>query len=162
VDGTSAAGKTAEVPDDAAGAAFLRVPISPRAAAATVHSIGASAGDGSSEPPARGEATGAGLVTSSGVAVMTGVLGCAAEARGVRLAPTEDAGAGVLSLAADDARRLDRAASVDRDGPASDEALDPLAPADPELSAKAIGMEAMPAPTPRAKASAPTRPTYRA
>jgi hypothetical protein len=171
VGGTSGAGRVRESDEVAAGAAVVRLfrPISPRVAAATVHSIGATAGEGLSVLADCEEVTGSGLVTSSGVAVMTGVLGSAAEARGVRWAPTEDAGAGVLSLAEappraapDDPRRLARVADSARDGPASAEALDPLAPADPELSAKAIGMADMPPPTPRAKASAPTRPTYRA
>jgi hypothetical protein len=43
-----------------------------------------------------------------------------------------------------------------RDAPASELAL---APAEPSLSANATGIDAMPAPTPKAKASAPTRPT---
>ena len=41
-------------------------------------------------------------------------------------------------------------------------ALDPLEPAEPVVSAKAIGSEPRPEPTPRATASAPTRPIYHA
>lgn len=40
--------------------------------------------------------------------------------------------------------------------------LDPLDPAEPVVSANAIGSEPRPEPTPKATASAPTRPTYRA
>lgn len=39
---------------------------------------------------------------------------------------------------------------------------DPVAPADPAVSANAKAGEAMAAPIPKATASAPTRPTYRA
>jgi hypothetical protein len=53
------------------------------------------------------------------------------------------------------------AAFDERAGPASEDELEPVEPADPVVSAKAVGIEAMPAPTPRAKASAPTLPTYR-
>lgn len=47
---------------------------------------------------------------------------------------------------------------VARAGLASDDEPEPVEPADPVVSAKALGIAAIPAPTPRAKASAPTRP----
>jgi hypothetical protein len=84
------------------------------------------------------------------------VSGSVAAARAARLTPGVDA-AGALSAAPERPLRW-----VARDGPESGDALSPEAPADPSLSANAVGMAAIPAPTPRAKASAPTRPTYRA
>jgi hypothetical protein len=47
----------------------------------------------------------------------------------------------------------------DSDDTASEETLDPVDPAEPSVSANAAGIEAIPAPTPNANASAPTRPT---
>lgn len=40
--------------------------------------------------------------------------------------------------------------------------LVPVEPSEPVVSANAIGMDATAAPTPKATANAPTRPTYRA
>ena len=84
------------------------------------------------------------------------------------MAPATDAaGAGVLLSEPDVAAALLPRCGVrepgvvddDRDGPGSEEAFDPLDPAEPELSANAAGIDATPAPTPRAKANAPIRPT---
>jgi hypothetical protein len=172
-----------EVPDAAAeGIALLREPISPRAAASAAHSIGAVTG--LLEPsPAPDDDAGDAAATTAGAAVMTGSLGTslpdtagtsttgtAAEAR--TAARDEAAGVGAESgRESESAPRTDReVATRDRDGPAvaafderagpaSEDASDPVEPADPVVSAKAVGIEAMPAPTPRAKASAPTRPT---
>jgi hypothetical protein len=156
----AAAGVVAAAP----GAPMRRLPISPRVAAAAVHSIGADAG-GESLDPAASEA-GAAAVTTGAMAASSASLGtsagAAAAARGARFGPADAARAAGPSESDDvavDAREWPLVAGEGRDGPASEEALDP---ADPLVSAKATGIEAIPAPTPSAKASAPTRPTYRA
>ena len=55
-------------------------------------------------------------------------------------------------------------ARTDDDAPTDDDdsdALEPVDPDDPEVSANATGIAANPEPTPKATANAPTRPTYR-
>jgi hypothetical protein len=159
---------------EAAGLTVLRrlAPISERVAAAMVQVIGAAAGLVPLAPAPAGAVTGEAARAAGATAVMTGGLsaagaGTAADARGAdRCAGTDAAGAGPTSEAlvraepatGEDARDLARVAVCeDRDGPASAVALDP---AEPSRSANATGIEAIPAPIPKANASAPTRPTY--
>lgn len=61
-------------------------------------------------------------------------------------------------------RRVGAPARVDElvEAEPSDGEPDPAEPPEPVVSAKAIGIAARPEPTPRATASAPTRPTYKA
>jgi len=175
----------AGVPDVAAAPGMAvgrldRVPVSPRAAASAVHSTGVAAGVPDPPPAPDGE-VGEGTVATIGVAVMTGSLGTsctgmsstgtAAEARTEARADAAAAGTDGTESGRDTELepRADRVAETrnrdgplvadwaERAGPASVE--DPVEPSDPAMSAKAAGIEAMPAPTPRAKASAPTRPT---
>jgi hypothetical protein len=49
---------------------------------------------------------------------------------------------------------------VDDPAVAVDDESEPVDPADPVVSANATGIAAIPDPTPRANANAPTRPTY--
>ena len=171
-----------EVPDAAAaGTALLREPISPRATASAVHSTGVVTGL-LDQPPAPEAGTGDAAGWAAGAAVMIGSLGpsltgtaeastgTAAEAR--TEAREEAAGDGAGSgRDGKPALRADReAATLERDwlpaadcdervGPASAYGPEPVEPPDPVVSANAVGIEAMPAPTPRANARAPTRPT---
>jgi hypothetical protein len=57
-------------------------------------------------------------------------------------------------------RRAGAPALVDDPAVAVDDDSEPVDPADPVVSANATGIAAIPDPTPRATANAPTRPTY--
>jgi hypothetical protein len=57
-------------------------------------------------------------------------------------------------------RRAGAPALVDDPAVAVDDESEPIDPADPVVSANATGIAAIPDPTPRASANAPTRPTY--
>ncbi len=123
--------------------------------------MGAAAGSGFCEPDACESATGAGLVTTGGTEISgTSTSEASAAGLGPRWAPAVDAAGLGVSFEVDEP--LDAGPRCEDRAWLAPEDDDPAAPDEPLLSAKANGIEAMPAPTPRAKASAPTRPTYRA
>ena len=100
------------------------------------------------------------LSPTAGDGALTGalLLRRGAAAAGVEPPLRGDAGLPALSLAGADAPWPERR-DGDVDLVAPVEELSALEPAEPVVSAKAIGIDATADPTPRAIASAPTRPT---